>query len=790
MPMPTRSRHGAAALPGATSRDRRVVVILGVYLLVVAAIVLSTSTSIADEKGAAVVVNVASRQRALAERYVKDVLLVSHGLAADPADDAAQLVSNADALLRGGVVTAVRGVDEEVDIAPASNDPGIVAKLEQVRRLIDEMVDRGDALLLMDRRDPRYEGAVQELRIAGALLATVSNDAVGTLTEDIEGQFQWLVVIALVLGVLGAASAITMALLLRRIEARNAVTFASLVTNASDLITVVTNDGSIRYQSPSVERLLGVRADDLLGTPFSALIDADDRGRFAGVLANATVETGAAMKAELRLRHADGSERNVETLVTNLGADAAVRGLLLNTRDVTDRRRLEDELQRQAFFDALTGLPNRAVFRDRLAHALARAERTRDRVAIVLLDLDGFKVVNDSLGHDAGDELLVEVGRRLIDACRGGDTVARLGGDEFAILMEDAVSEDAAVALAERMQRALATPFSVKGREAFIGASIGIAFAGGAGAGPEEMIRNADTAMYEAKAGGKNRYAFFHPEMHERTVEFFEVHADLKRALERGELVLHYQPIVDLGEQRVRAVEALVRWNHPTRGLLPPVAFIPIAEESGLIVPLGIWVLGEACRQAAIWRERIPTAADLSINVNLSTRQLLEPDLVERVEEVLRESGLDPTALTLEITEGSLMQDVEQTAAKLRALKVLGVGLALDDFGTGSSALGYLRDFPIDVLKIDKSFVDGMTDGERDASALVRAIIQLARALELGTVAEGIEKPEQVALLQPAHCERGQGFLFAKPLPSDDVEAVLRAARIPGDEELLDRPAP
>jgi diguanylate cyclase (GGDEF)-like protein/PAS domain S-box-containing protein len=764
------------ALPGESRTDRRVSIILVVYLVMVGTIVGYTSTSIAHERGSAVVVNIASRQRALAERFMKDVILVANGLPADPSDDAAQLLANANALLFGGEVIAVRGADAEVEIEPASEDPVIVEKLGQERRLIDDLLHRGDELMHLEAGTTAFEAAVHELRLAGALVTGVSNDAVGALTEDTEGAFGRLVLIAIALGALGAACAVGMGLLMRRAGVRSASTFRSLVNNASDLITVVDAEGAITYQSPSSSNLLGLAPEPLVGKAFRELVDPDDRSFYDALLVNARGADG--LKGEFRLRHHDGSVRHVETIVSRLARDRTLGALLFNTRDVTDRRRLEDELQRQAFFDSLTGLSNRAVFRDRLEHALSRVARTREPIAVMLLDLDGFKVVNDSLGHDVGDELLVEAAHRILERCRASDTVARLGGDEFAILLEDGVSNEAATSLAQRLHETLADPFEIRGREVFIGASIGIALDVAGDDAPDDLIRNADTAMYEAKAAGKGRSAIFHPAMHQRTLEFFEIHGDLQHALVRGEFVLHYQPIVDLTTGEVEAVEALVRWQHPTRGLLPPSTFIQVAEETGMIVPLGVWVLGEACRQTAAWRRSIPAAAGLSVNVNLSTRQLLEADLVPRVSEVLSESGLDPTALTLEVTEGSLMQDVEQTAAKLRALKELGIRLALDDFGTGSSSLGYLQQFPIDVLKIDKSFVDGVAEPGSDASALVTAIIELARTLHLGTVAEGIETSAQVDALRPTSCQGGQGFLFARPLDRRDLEATLRRAPV------------
>jgi diguanylate cyclase (GGDEF)-like protein/PAS domain S-box-containing protein len=765
-----------------------VLAILAVYLVVVTAIVAYTSTSIAEEQGSALVVNIAARQRALADRYVSDILLVTNGFAADPSDAAEDLRENAALLLGGGTGVSVHGADLEIDVEPAS-DPRVVAKLQQDQRLIEKLIGIGEDLLALEPGDPLFDDMVLDLRVAGALVTTVSNDAVGKMTGDTEGRFRRLVRVALALGVLGGLCALWMGLSMRRVGIRRSSTFRSLVHNTSDLITVVDAGGAIAYQSPSSERLVGVGAEKLIGTAFRDLVHPDDRTYYDALVLNTSGQPNGVVDAQFRLRHADGSMRHVDAIVSNLTGDPAVAGLVFNTRDVTDRRRLEEQLERQAFFDSLTGLPNRAVFRDRLQHALARAQRNSDGIAVLLLDLDSFKMVNDSMGHDAGDELLFEVGRRIAACCRASDTVARLGGDEFAILLEDAVSEVAAVQLAARLQESLAAMFEIRGREVFIGASIGVALAAESNAGPDDLIRNADTAMYAAKTAGKDRYEVFQPEMHERTVEFFEIQADLKQALVRGELLLHYQPIVDLETGEIHGVEALIRWQHPTRGLVMPMSFILIAEETGMIVPLGVWVLGEACRQAVAWRASVPGASGLTMNVNLSTRQLLEPDLVPRVAEVLRESGLDPAALTLEMTEGSLMQDLELTAAKLGALKDLGIGLALDDFGTGSSSLGHLRQFPIDVLKIDKSFVDGVVNEDSDESVLVRAIVELARTLRLESIAEGIESPDQVTALRRANCTRGQGYLFGRPMPPDDFESLLRSQRSGDADSSVDAPS-
>jgi diguanylate cyclase (GGDEF)-like protein/PAS domain S-box-containing protein len=752
--------------------DRRLRWILAAYLVVVAAIVAYNAGAVAHQRDAALIVNVAARQRALAERYMKDIVLRTQGERADPNEDAAQLRANDTALLSGGEVLPVQGADGTVHISRASSDPLAIAKLTEEHRLIENLIGAGDALLSTPPNDVTFAARLMHLRVVGAQVTSISNDAVGQMTRDSQDAMQRLVIWVLGLGALGTAVAVAMGLLLRRTGIQRSARFRSLVHNASDLITIVDAAGTIRYQSPSVDRFVGMSSGELIDTSYLDLVDAADRAHVATVLSDLARTTDGVVRSEYRIHHADGSSRHVESAMSSLMADPTVKGLVLNTRDVTDRKTLEDELARQAFHDSLTGLSNRAVFRDRVEHGLARAARRGDAMTVLLLDLDGFKTINDSLGHDAGDELLVAVAGRLLVGSRSSDTVARLGGDEFAILLEDAQEEDVAAAVADRLLEGLAAPFEVRGREVFVRASVGIAISDGLD-GTDSLVRNADTAMYAAKAAGKGRYEFFRPDMHARALAQFEVQADLERAIGRGEFAVHYQPIVELSGGTVGGVEALVRWIHPTRGVLPPFEFIGVAEDTGLIVPLGRWVLEEACRQAAAWRDQHEAAANLWVSVNLSTRQLVEPDLVRMVREVLEITGLDPSALILEITEGSLMQDMTETVTKLQGLKALGVRLAIDDFGTGSSSLGYLRQFPIDVLKIDKSFVDEIAAAGSDGPALVRAIIDLARTLHLETVAEGIEMNEQLAELRSAGCRSGQGFLFAKPLASPDMEALL-----------------
>ena len=430
------------------------------------------------------------------------------------------------------------------------------------------------------------------------------------------------------------------------------------------------------------------------------------------------------------------------------------------------------ELTYRAFHDPLTRLANRALFVERVQEALAEDQDTPRRPAVVFLDLDNFKTVNDSLGHAAGDRLLVAVAGRIEGSLGHADIAARFGGDEFAVLLRDATDDFAVTAAAGRILESLRSPFSIGGHEVFIGASIGIAIPSEDGETVDELLRNADVAMYMAKDGGKGRFAVFAQEMHEAAVERMELEADLQRAIKRNEFVVHYQPTVELSTGKVTGMEALVRWEHPSKGLLPPADFIALAEETGLILPIGRWVLHEACRQAVAWRDEHPSRVPLQMSVNLSARQLQLNTVIDDVAAALDDTGLAPELLTLELTETVLMQDAGDVVPRLNRLKELGVQLAIDDFGTGYSSLSYLHKFPIDVLKIDKSFTGNLRRGTGEG-VLTHAIIRLARTLHLRTVAEGIERPDQVGKLQAMGCHSGQGFYFARPLPPD--EAIEKA---------------
>ena len=543
-----------------------------------------------------------------------------------------------------------------------------------------------------------------------------------------------------------------------------------LVQNASDVITVCDPDSTIRYQTPSVERMLGWRRGELVGTRLVELAHPDDAGQLAALVAG-TVGQRPGGPVECRVRRKDGSWVIAETIAAPVDDDG-VPGLVLTTRDVSDRRALEDQLTHQAFHDDLTGLANRALFIDRAQHALQRRGQLDHPMAVLMLDLDDFKDVNDSLGHGAGDELLRGVAARLRGCLRGADTAARLGGDEFAVLVEDLSDAAEATAVAERVLTALQTPIRLQAREVLAGASIGIALVDPDRAeSAEELLRNADMAMYTAKRQGKGHAECFAPSMHASLIRKLELTADLRGALERGELAVHYQPIIELADGHIVGVEALARWQHPQRGPISPAEFIPLAEETGLILPIGHLVLEQACTQAARWRHRFP-AIPLTINVNLSVRQVQAPGIVAEVAEILAATGLPPSALILEITESFLAEDQEVAAERLWALKRLGARLAVDDFGTGYSSLSRLRGFPIDSLKIPKPFIDGLLEGPRD-SALARAIIELSTTLQLYVVAEGIEQRGQWDELRRLGCKLGQGFYFAKPLDADEVSTLL-----------------
>jgi diguanylate cyclase (GGDEF)-like protein/PAS domain S-box-containing protein len=546
--------------------------------------------------------------------------------------------------------------------------------------------------------------------------------------------------------------------------------FRSLVQHSSDVILVAQSNGLIRFASPSVARVLRRDPAALIGRPLAELLDPEDRERAVEFLRQAATTATVGSPVEWRFRLPDGSVLHTEMLATNLLGDPTVRGVVLNGRDVSERKRLERELTFQAFHDPLTGLANRALFLDRVSHALTIARRQGRAVSLLYLDLDDFKQINDSMGHTEGDRLLTTTAERLRGSGRAGDTVARLGGDEFAVLVEGGAAAEGLQTLVERCQAAMARPFHLGGNEVAISVSIGIATAAPEDSA-DDLLRNADMAMYNAKRQGKGRTETYQAYMYADVKHRLEVEAALRAAIEHEGLSLVYQPIFSLRTGRLEGVEALVRWTHPRFGAMLPQHFIPIAEETGLIVRLGEWVLHEACRQAKRWRTAHP-GTPLTMAVNISGRQLQEMDILGQVREALAESGVDPSAMVLEITESVLMQREGQFLPQLAELRALGVKLAIDDFGTGYSSLGYLQRCPIDMIKIARPFVEDIGSGA-EKSALARAIIGLGETLRLRTVAEGVERTEQCVALMSLGCDLGQGYYFAPPLTAGEVHDLL-----------------
>ena len=551
----------------------------------------------------------------------------------------------------------------------------------------------------------------------------------------------------------------------RESEAR----FSALVQHASDMLLIVDADFSVRYASPAALEALAGTAESVVGGQLLQLVHPADVADAVRLLGQAVARGRESVRGEWRFQTIDGRAVLSEHVATNLLDEPTVEGIVLNSRDVSERAELERQLTHQAFHDSLTRLANRALFLDRLEHAYRRTGRTPGGVALLFLDLDDFKRVNDSLGHAAGDQLLVQASARITAELRDGDTLARLGGDEFAILAEDVGVSGHATSMSERVVAALRAPFTVEGKEICIGASIGIATSRDADS-PSDLMRNADLAMYIAKTRGKGGCAVFEPHMHEDVVVRLDLEADLRRAIENEHLTLVFQPVMRLAERHLVGVEALVRWTHPTRGVIPPSVFIPIAEEAGLIVPLGRWVLREACRQARHWYDE--TGQRVHVGVNVSARHVHDSSLLDDVRAALETAGIRPEQLLLEITESVLMRDTEDAARVLQELKALGTTLALDDFGTGYSSLSYLQRFPIDVLKIDKSFIEPMVDASYDPR-LVRAIIVLGESLGMRIVAEGIETDAQLETLRTLGCRMGQGYLFARPMTGDELLARI-----------------
>lgn len=552
---------------------------------------------------------------------------------------------------------------------------------------------------------------------------------------------------------------------------------AALVRHASDAIVVIEPDGIVKYASPAVERLLGIAPDDL--TRFTqAFIHKEHADEARAVFEHALERPGRVTWVEVPIQHADGEYRWFEIGITNMLHDAAVRGLVCNMRDITERRSAQEELQFQAHHDALTKLPNRWLFLERLDQAQQIARSEGSYVAVLFLDVDRFKIVNDSLGHEVGDRMLIGVAERLATCLRPGDIVARFGGDEFTVLLHDLAEPDIALRVADRIVAAMREPMMIDGHELFVSASLGCALSRNGRERPGDLLQQADLAMYVAKEKGRARWELFDPSLAPHVMERLELEGDLWRALDHGELVVHFQPEIALKTGRVVAAEALLRWNHPRRGLLDPPLFVPLAEESSLIVAIDRFVLREACRWARRWAEGRPADQPLVVSVNLSPRYMRQGDVVADITSVLRETGVDPRVVQLEITERMALTDLDMSCSQLHQLRALGVRVAVDDFGTGYSSLSYLKQLPIDVLKLDKSFVDGL-DGTAADLAIVQAIVTMGHALGVKITAEGVERTEQAVRLRELGCDSAMGWLWTAAVPPEQLGVVAESGFMP-----------
>jgi len=569
--------------------------------------------------------------------------------------------------------------------------------------------------------------------------------------------------------------------------------FQLISENAADMIAVVNKKGNRIYNSPAYQKILGYSQDDLAESPLEQ-IHPEDRARVHGAAEKARI-TGRGERLEYRIRHKNGSWLVLESTASVIcGAKGEIEGLVVVNRDITERKRAEEMLAHNAFHDGLTNLANRTLLLDRLGRALVTSSRHADfRFAVLFIDIDGFKVFNDSLGHAAGDDLLIQIGRRLTASLRrvdtisrprsgenkepifGDDTLARPGGDEFVVLAEELREPSDAIRVAERIQERLALPFDLDGHEIVITASIGIAFNSSTNSDAQDLLRDAEIAMYRAKQTGKAHCEVFDNAMHAGALKRLQLETDLRRAVEQGELLVYYQPIVSLRDGQIVGFEALTRWQSP-KGLVMPNDFIPVADETGIILSINRQLMHEACQQLLSWQQLFPSNPPLSLSVNISPKQFAQADLAAQIGQLLQESGMDPRFVDLEITETIAMADAAKSAGMLSELKALGVGLDIDDFGTGYSSLSRLQSFRVDTLKIDRIFVSRM-DSDHETHEIVRVIINLAHSLGLKVVAEGVETQAQFDLLRKLGCERAQGYLFSKPVDRDTILKLLATNR-------------
>jgi diguanylate cyclase (GGDEF)-like protein/PAS domain S-box-containing protein len=769
-------RTGPAFRPFASRGRRAVAAILATFALFSAVSVALSIWSTSRSQYKASVLEVAARQRTLSERYLREVLLARAGEKGDPAYVGELLDQSARALLDGGTADAVNGDDDETRLA-ATTGTKTRAQLHQERKLIRDLRASGAAYVAgrpleevrltagerLSTPDP-----VTRLRVLSALTSNVSLNAARSIASAHDRDIDGLITLQAIAGAAGFVASLLLGWALIATTRRQTAHFRSIVTASTDFVLVF-GPGGCRYASESVAQMLGRQDRELLDEQFAGFVHPDDLA-----LLHTAYTHGEPAEIVFRLLNRFGEWRHLEAHVTDLRSDRQIRGVVFNARDISERVRLEEQLTRQAFHDGLTGMANRALFRDRLDQALARSERSLGVLAVLLVDLDGFKQVNDSLGHDAGDQLLKVVAERFESELRPSDTLARLGGDEFAVLI-DGAHEAQASAVARRLLGALGEPVWIAGRELSVGASIGVALHPGGAALSEDLLRHADVAMYAAKDAGRGRFELFHYDMARELGELLGLEHELRLGLQRGEFTLHYQPEVDLENGEIVGVEALVRWISPRRGLVPPDRFIRVAEATGLILGLGEFVLREACTQTAQWRREGLLPEQFVTWVNLSGRQLVGGGISRTVRAALQDAGLPAECLGLEVTETSLVEDGpggNRARAELQLLHEDGVRIAIDDFGTGFSSLGQLRSFPVDMIKVDRSFVQGVDEETKDA-AITANLVTLAHALGVLAIAEGIESDSQLASLRGLGCDLAQGYLFARPMPADDVRNVL-----------------
>jgi diguanylate cyclase (GGDEF)-like protein/PAS domain S-box-containing protein len=652
--------------------------------------------------------------------------------------------------------------------AAAALVAGAAGRETVARKLLDELPGRATALSLrLERANNAIAAQIDKDQSSTRILTLVSTGVIGILLSG------------LIIG-LGSMWRRRQRVAAQRIAAVHGERrLQALVRHGSDLIAVLSPDGKVLFAAGAVESMLGDEAGELTGEDFCFWLHPDDAPTLAALLG---ARDGETKTRELRLRTHDSGWRTCEARATSLLGDDLWNGIVLNIWDVTERVALEERLRHQAFHDDLTSLGNRVLFNERLEHALVRAVRGGRTVSVLIIDLDDFKSINDSLGHVFGDELLRDVAARLDEALRGADTVARLGGDEFGVIFDDSPAVETDEEAARRITEALAAPFQLAGRALPVSASVGIARAAAGGATPTDLVRDADLAMYAAKGEEKGTVAVYHDQMYAGAEDRLLLKSDLLDAANGAgnQFVLYYQPVVHLVREEVVGLEALLRWNHPTRGMLSPAEFIPIAEETGAIVAIGRRILREACEEAERWPQS-PTGPPLTVSVNVSTRQLRGDSLIGHVREALVASGLMPRRLVLEITETQLMRDVESAVATLEAVRELGVRVAIDDFGTGYSSLSQLQKLPADILKVDREFTGSGADGSAEHAGLLNAVMDIGDSLGLSTVAEGIETTDQMRQLRALHYRYAQGYLFSRPVPADRVPALLAAPLLPED---------